>query len=67
MAHSTIRSRLRKYGPTMPVPVASSELGFSRSHGYQMIRTGQFPARVLRVGGRIVVITESVIDVLEGA
>lgn len=67
MGHVSLRTRLRRYGPTMPVEMASNELGFSRSHGYQMIKTGEFPARTIKVGRRLVVVTESLIDVLEGA
>jgi predicted DNA-binding transcriptional regulator AlpA len=39
--------------------------GCSRAHAYESIRLGTFPARTLRVGNRIVVVTDSILAVLD--
>lgn len=39
---------------TMPVwPDAAKVLGLGRSVAYEMVRSGTFPCRVLRLGGKI--------------
>lgn len=54
-------------GPAVtPVAVASADLGFSRAYGYELIRRGEFPAKVIHVGRRCSVITASLVRVLEG-
>lgn len=50
--------------PTLDVPTASEHLGISRSHGYALARRGEFPARVLNVGGRLRVVTASLVALL---
>ena len=52
--------------PTLDVPVAGRLLGISRSHAYESVRRGQFPARVLQVGGCYRVVTASLLRVLDG-
>ncbi|WP_318215606.1 helix-turn-helix domain-containing protein [Streptomyces sp. SCL15-6] len=44
---------------------ASRALGFSRAKGYDLIRSGQFPCRVLRIGRKTRVVTASLLRVLE--
>ncbi|MFF5546829.1 helix-turn-helix transcriptional regulator [Streptomyces sp. MB22_4] len=50
---------------TGSVEDASKALGFSRAKGYDLIRNGQFPCRVLRIGRRTRVVTASLLRVLE--
>jgi hypothetical protein len=50
--------------PTIGVPTACGYLGISKSSGYELIKTGRFPCRVLRVGNRYRVLTASLIAVL---
>ncbi|MEU0651396.1 helix-turn-helix domain-containing protein [Streptomyces albogriseolus] len=50
---------------TGSVEDASKALGFSRAKGYDLIRSGQFPCRVLRIGRKTRVITASLLRVLE--
>lgn len=52
--------------PTIDVPTACGYLGISRSAGYELIKTGGFPCRVLRVGSRNRVLTASLVAVLRG-
>jgi hypothetical protein len=38
--------------------------GFSRSHGYELAQRDEFPARLIRAGGRWVVVTADLVRVL---
>lgn len=57
---------VRTWPATVPVPKAASALGCSRSHLYEQIKRGEAPVRVLSFGRRHVVITQSLIQLLEG-
>ncbi|MEV5606388.1 helix-turn-helix domain-containing protein [Streptomyces sp. NPDC052299] len=50
---------------TGSVEDAARALGFSRAKGYELIRRGQFPCRVLRIGRSSRVVTASLLRVLE--
>ncbi|WP_424850670.1 helix-turn-helix domain-containing protein [Streptomyces sp. SAI-129] len=50
---------------TSSVEDASRALGFSRAKGYSLIRSGQFPCRVLHIGRKTRVVTASLLRVLE--
>ncbi|MFF6911855.1 helix-turn-helix domain-containing protein [Streptomyces sp. NPDC012466] len=50
---------------TGSVEDASRALGFSRAKGYDLIRRGEFPCRVLRIGRTTRVVTASLLRVLE--
>lgn len=39
--------------PLIDIPTACRALGISRSLGYELARTGDFPIDVLRVGDRV--------------
>jgi predicted DNA-binding transcriptional regulator AlpA len=60
---------IRRWPATVDVPKAATAFGVSRSHAYELITLGDFPAKVLRVGGRYRVITASIVRALsdEGA
>lgn len=57
---------IREWGATVSVPKACTALGISRSHGYELIKAGEFPFRVLQLRGRSVVVTSSIVEVLAG-
>ena len=42
---------------TCSVEDASRALGISRSHGYGLVKRGEFPVRVIKAGARFVVST----------
>jgi hypothetical protein len=44
---------------------ASRALGFSPAEGYDLLRSGQFPCRVLCIGRKTRVVTVSLLRVLE--
>jgi hypothetical protein len=50
---------------TGSVEDASRALGFSRAKGYALVRRGEFPCRVLRIGRTTRVVTASLLRVLE--
>ncbi len=57
---------LRNGPPTVDVRTACRVLGISRSHGYNLIAAGEFPAKVITVGSRRRVITVSLLRLIEG-
>lgn len=50
---------------TGSVEAASRVFGFSRAKGYDLVRRGEFPCRVLRIGRTTRVVTASLLRVLE--
>lgn len=43
---------LRSAGPTVSTEESFKALGISRTLGYELIRRGEFPVRILRLGNR---------------
>lgn len=70
MAHAVLTAerptleQVRQWPATVGIPKASAALGISRSHGYELASAGEFPARLIRAGGRVVVITADLIKLL---
>ncbi|MEN8655281.1 helix-turn-helix domain-containing protein [Streptomyces sp. 21So2-11] len=63
-ACSPVRIRATWSG-TSSVADASEAFGFSRAKGYDLVRRGQFPCRVLQIGRGTRVVTASLLRVLE--
>jgi len=57
-------SEIHKWPATVNVPRAGLAFGLSRSHAYELASRGEFPARVIKVGGRYRVVTASIIRAL---
>jgi hypothetical protein len=57
---------IRQWPATCDIAAASRAFGVSKSHGYELHAQGCFPARTIKVGGRIRVITADLIKVLGG-
>ncbi|MFF3459025.1 helix-turn-helix domain-containing protein [Streptomyces sp. NPDC002730] len=53
------------WGGTGSVEDASRAFGFSRAKGYDLVRRGEFPCRVLRIGRSTRVVTASLLRVLD--
>lgn len=53
------------WGGTGSVEDASQAFGFSRAKGYDLVRRGEFPCRVLRIGRSTRVVTASLLRVLD--
>lgn len=60
----TLAKIKQEWPPTVDVAAAAIAFGLSRSHAYDLISRGEFPAKVIKVGNRYRVITESVIRAL---
>jgi predicted DNA-binding transcriptional regulator AlpA len=58
-------AELRNGPPTLDVATAAAALGCSRSGAYEHIRLGTFPVRTITAGGRIRVLTASLLRILE--
>lgn len=50
--------------PTVDVVTACAALGFGRTLGYELVRRGEFPCRVLKVGRRYLIPTADLRAVL---
>jgi hypothetical protein len=67
-AHSTKRvwtiESIRDLGATTDVQTAGAILGIGRTKAYEMVRDGDFPVPVIRIGRRIVVPTPTILTLL---
>ena len=59
-------AEVRKLPATIDVDTAATVLGCSRSTAYEAIRTGTFPVKVITVSRRKVVVTATLVALLEG-
>lgn len=70
MAHALLTAErptleeVRQWPATVGIPAASVALGISRSHGYELAARDEFPARTIRAGGSVRVITADLIKLL---
>lgn len=55
---------IRTWGATVDVPAGCAVFGISDSHGYELIKRGEFPARVIKVGRRYRLVTASILAAL---
>lgn len=60
-------AEVRDWPATVGVRRACAALGISGTHGYALARRDEFPCRVIHAGGRVLVVTASLIALLEGA
>jgi hypothetical protein len=57
---------IKQWPATVDVSTAASAFGISRSHAYDLVGRGEFPAEVLKFGTRCRVITASIVRALSG-
>src|SRR5690349_6467246 len=57
---------IRGWPATVDVAAAAGALGCSRSYAYQHIAQGEFPCKVIKLGGRVRIPTASILALLEG-
>jgi hypothetical protein len=60
-------AEIRDWPATVSVPTAARAIGVSRSHLNDLIRRGEAPVKTLNFGRRNVVVTASLIRLLEAA
>ena len=59
------RDELDELPPILDVPTAAHVLGIGRSLAYQLVRTGDWPTPVLRVGKLIKIPTASLLRLID--
>lgn len=59
-------AEVRKWPATVDVETAAAAVGVSRSTAYEAIHAGTFPVKVITVSRRKVVITATLVALLEG-
>jgi predicted DNA-binding transcriptional regulator AlpA len=57
---------VRSWPATVSVARAATAFGISRSHAYELVKQGEFPARVIPAGNSRRVVTASLVEVLSG-
>ena len=57
-------TEIRRSPAAVSIPRASAALGISKSHGYELAKAGEFPARIISLRGRAVVVTADLLRVL---
>lgn len=62
----TALDAIRSWPPTVDIPTAARPLGISRSYAYQLVRSGRFPVRLIKVGNLVRVPTCALLALLEG-
>lgn len=55
---------IRGWPAAVSIERAAQAFGISRSHAYELARTGHFPAKVLKVGASVKVVTASIVEAL---
>ena len=56
---------VRTWPATVDMTRACGAIGVSRAFGYELAARDEFPARVIKVGGRIRVVTASILALLD--
>lgn len=59
-------AQVRKLPATVDVPTAASALGIGKSTLYEAVKLGTSPVKTISVQRRVVVLTASLLEVLEG-
>lgn len=67
MSTAPTLAEIRGWPATVNVPCAALALGCSKSQLYELIKRGEAPVRTLSFGARHVVITASLVALLEAA
>jgi hypothetical protein len=65
--HTTPRSltdELEDAGPTVDLPLSNRALGISKGHGYALAKRGEYPVRLLKLGGSYRVVTADLRELL---
>lgn len=60
----SVTTELLNAGPTVDLPLANRGLGISKAHGYGLARSGNYPVRILKLGGSYRVVTSELLALL---
>ncbi len=58
---------IRAWPAAVSVPRAAAALGISRSHAYELVARGEFPAKTIPAGHRLIVVTADLVKRLSAA
>lgn len=58
---------IRSWPAAVSIALASSAYGFSRSHGYELAARGEFPAKTISAGHRLIVVTADIVRQLSAS
>jgi len=58
---------IRRWPAAVSIPRACAAFGISKAHGYGLVKRGEFPVRVITMGGRYAVITADLVRLLGGS
>jgi hypothetical protein len=61
---SALHRELLAAPPTVTLDLSNKALGISKSHGYELARSGRYPVRVLRLGASYRVVTAELLELL---
>ena len=64
MRSPTLTEIKEQWPATVDIPTAGTAFGISRNRSYELAKHGEFPAKIIQVGSRYRVITESIIRAL---
>lgn len=65
MSAAPTLAEIRGWPATVDPATGGAAFGISRSYAYELIRRGEFPAKVLRVGGKSRIVTASILAALD--
>ncbi len=60
----SVMDELRDAPPTITLGLANRALGISKGHGYALARRGEYPVRLLKLGGSYRVVTSELLALL---
>jgi hypothetical protein len=60
----SLTEELRDAGPTVDLTLANRALGISKGHGYALAKRGDYPVKLLKLGGSYRVVTADLLAVL---
>lgn len=55
---------IRTWPATVDPATGATPYGISKSYAYELIKRGEFPAKVIKVGGRYRIVTASILAAL---
>lgn len=59
-------AEIQGWPATVDPATGGAAFGISRSYAYELVRRGEFPAKVIKVGGKTRIVTASILAALSG-
>jgi predicted DNA-binding transcriptional regulator AlpA len=64
MSAAPTLAEIAQWPATVSPAKGATAYGISRSYAYELVRRGEFPAKTIRVGGKIRIVTASILAAL---